>query len=109
MELREQLITKGNAAHALMVQQSKATWLKEGDANTSYFHGILKQRIYQTKIVAITADDGRVCSGEQEVSQHFLNYYEKLLGTRFHKQGRVKEEVIAFGSTLSLQHQTAMI
>lgn len=109
MELREQLITKGKAAHALMVQQSKATWLTEGDANTNYFHGLLKQRIYQTKIMAITEPDGRVCSNAQEVTHHFLTYYEKLLCTRFIKQGRLKEDVIALGSTLSIQHQAAMI
>lgn len=109
MELRDQLIVKSKEAHGLMVQQSKATWLKEWDDNTSYFHGLLKQRTYQTRIVAVTENDGKVSSQPQEVVQHILRYYEKLLGTRFEKKGGVREDVIALGNILSFPQQAAMI
>lgn len=108
-ELRDRLLIKSKAAYALMIQQSKAHWLREGDDNSAYFHGILKKRTYQTRIVAITNEEGRVETRKQEVIHHFLHYYEKLLGTTFVRKGRVREEVIQQGNVLRLRQQIDLI
>lgn len=92
-----------------MVQQTKATWLREGEDNTSDFHGLLKQRTYHTWIVAITYANGVVQSQTREVVDHFLAYYEKLLGTTFLRKEAVKNEVISKGNILNFPKQVAMI
>ncbi|MCI15927.1 RNA polymerase sigma factor sigB-like, partial [Trifolium medium] len=45
---------------ALRFQQSRANWLKQGDANTSYFHACVKRRGKCNAIKALRTDEGWV-------------------------------------------------
>lgn len=46
IKAREQFLIKSKSAQAYMIQHSKATWIKEEDDNTSYFHGLMKRISY---------------------------------------------------------------
>lgn len=52
-ELRKGL----NDKHSLIRQKSWVIWLKEGDANTSFFHASLAGRRRHNQLVAIKVDD----------------------------------------------------
>jgi hypothetical protein len=47
---------------SMIVQRARSRWLKEGDANTRYFHNCVKQRSYGNTIRALLVDGGWVDS-----------------------------------------------
>jgi len=50
------------AKDALIAQRSKSRWLKEGDANTKFFHNCVKMRKSRNSIKAIKDNDGWMVS-----------------------------------------------
>ena len=59
---------------ALIAQRSKSRWLKEGDANSKFFHKCLKLRKSRNSIKALKEDDGWVVS-PFEVRSKVVNYF----------------------------------
>jgi hypothetical protein len=56
-------------------QQSRSTWLKEGDANTKYFHSILARRRRGNTISSIQVD-GVTLEGVNAVRQAVFSHFE---------------------------------
>lgn len=67
---------------SLMVQKSKASWLKEGDCNFAFFHRAIKLRKYKNNILSIMDADGKMRNTPDEVSNVFIEYYTGFLGRR---------------------------
>jgi hypothetical protein len=42
----------------IMFQRSRSNWLKEGDANTKFFHGSVKARSKRNQLLAIRGEEG---------------------------------------------------
>ncbi|XP_071704187.1 uncharacterized protein [Rutidosis leptorrhynchoides] len=83
--IRKLMWEKGNL-HANVVKlrqelddKSKVEWLRVGDCNSSYFHKVVKGRIYRAKIHTIESSDGVMLEG-QDVPQRFLDHYINFLG-----------------------------
>lgn len=91
-----------------MIQETKATWLQEGDENSCYFHSVLKKRHYQARIVSIT-QQGVVVIYKKDVIDHFVKYYEQLQGTSAQKTCCVRSEVLNSGPRLDIQQQVCLI
>lgn len=106
---RDKYKTTKKAAHAYMIQKTKATWIQENDENTKYFHGLLKKRYYQTRITTITLQQGVISQDQQEIKEHFIQYYKNLLGTSATTTGRLRNEVISLGPSLNLQQQVRLM
>ncbi|KAK1429868.1 hypothetical protein QVD17_12153 [Tagetes erecta] len=60
-------------------QKAKVKWLAEGDANTNYFHNILKCRNNKKAIHSVLGVDGMVLEGDLMIHE-FVNFYENFLG-----------------------------
>ncbi|KAK1424519.1 hypothetical protein QVD17_19849 [Tagetes erecta] len=60
-------------------QKAKVKWLAEGDANTKYFHNILKCKNNKKTILSVLGVDGMVLEGDLMIHE-FVNFYEHFLG-----------------------------
>jgi hypothetical protein len=60
--------------------QSRITWLREGDANTSLFHSqawYRKRKIFIAKLL----DEGQPVTSHEDKAQVLLNFYSNLIGS----------------------------
>ena len=75
---------KGEVAELLRMeekmwqQRSHVHWMVSGDKNTSYFHNRASQRFRRNNISELRDRQGRLTSGNDEVSRMIVEYYNKL-------------------------------
>nr|GEW54656.1 hypothetical protein [Tanacetum cinerariifolium] len=62
-----------------LFQKAKIDWLKLDDANTAYFHKVVKSQASRNRIDSITNMDGNIVDGDQ-VPLAFINHYSTFLG-----------------------------
>nr|GEX56049.1 hypothetical protein [Tanacetum cinerariifolium] len=60
-------------------QKAKITWLREEDANTAYFHKMVRSRVSRSRIDVVTDVNGAVFQNDA-VAKAFINHYEVFLG-----------------------------
>nr|GEU70550.1 hypothetical protein [Tanacetum cinerariifolium] len=60
-------------------EKSKVDWHKLGDANTSYFHNVVKSQAARNRIDCLTNSDGTCLDGDQ-VPMAFIKHYTNFLG-----------------------------
>nr|XP_027124187.1 uncharacterized protein LOC113740870 [Coffea arabica] len=72
-------MTRPDISFVMSVRQKAAVkWLREGDANTSYFHSIVRQRRSSNFIARIKDEGGRWCDSEQLITASAIDFYAKL-------------------------------
>ncbi|KAK9714638.1 hypothetical protein RND81_06G108500 [Saponaria officinalis] len=65
----------------MLAQREKVQHLLQSDANTKYFYASIAARRSRNTIGAIEDMSGQLCSGHEEVSKAFLEFYTQLLGS----------------------------
>ncbi|XP_074299335.1 uncharacterized protein LOC141630407 [Silene latifolia] len=90
------------ARESFLAQKSKHKWIKDGDANTSYFHGLLKRRRNMNKVVMIEDMNGKVCDTQSKFKA-FIDYYQLLLGSSKQTK-KIHRRIIAQGSVCTADH-----
>ncbi|GKD15093.1 hypothetical protein Tco_1199500, partial [Tanacetum coccineum] len=63
----------------MLIQKTKVDWLKLGDANTAYFHKVVKSQASRNRIDSITNNDD-VCVDGNQVPLAFIKHYTEFLG-----------------------------
>ena len=54
----EELMYATNIEEKIRIQKSKLNWMQKGDANTTYFHAIIKGKNKQTNIIKLMDPNG---------------------------------------------------
>ncbi|WJX28141.1 hypothetical protein P8452_16895 [Trifolium repens] len=70
---------------ALNFQRSRSKWLKEGDANSKYFHMSINYRVQRNRMVALRTTDGWVEGSSQvrdAVVSFFRNHFDNVEWSR---------------------------
>lgn len=64
-------------------QKSRATWLREGDKNTEFFHATTKQRRARNRITKLKDVDGSWTLKEagQKIERAATSYFHKLFSS----------------------------
>lgn len=57
-----ELVRCKKAYKQFLFQKAKNKWLKEGDANTRFFHQSIKLRKYTNRVIAIQDMEGQWCN-----------------------------------------------
>ncbi|KAL9689806.1 hypothetical protein QQ045_010196 [Rhodiola kirilowii] len=81
-------------------QRTNAQWIKEGDANTKFFHSLLKSRRSRNSINHITLQDGSVSTDSGIIKHEFSVYFKELLG-QARECSPVDSVVVAQGHVVS--------
>ncbi|XP_010473903.1 PREDICTED: uncharacterized protein LOC104753332 [Camelina sativa] len=59
-------------------QKSRATWMREGDRNTKYFHATTKQRRARNRIISIKDENGLLVETEDGIEEVATRYFQTL-------------------------------
>nr|GEX62575.1 hypothetical protein [Tanacetum cinerariifolium] len=60
-------------------QKAKVDWLRDGDANTAYFHKSVKSRVSRSRIDVVMDSEGVIYENEK-VAEALVAHYEMFLG-----------------------------
>ncbi|KAL9243908.1 hypothetical protein vseg_017744 [Gypsophila vaccaria] len=94
-------LSKGR--HSFLAQKAKARWVRERDANTSFFHCCIKARRRQNRVTEILDMEGVLCTAPKKINQAFEAYYLSILGTQC-QVTPVHQATVALGMTITEEH-----
>ncbi|KAL2922690.1 hypothetical protein RDABS01_014181 [Bienertia sinuspersici] len=97
------------AYESFLFQRVKVTWLKEGDANTKFFHRSIKRRRFRQRILEIKDKDGNVKGDPTSINKAFEEFYIDLLGTAHGNRMNIKHEIINLGACLNEEQVSSLI
>ncbi|XP_062080726.1 uncharacterized protein LOC133785514 [Humulus lupulus] len=90
-------------------QKRKVNWLRYGDDNTTYFHACLKQRRASNRITSFVNESGQLVERFEDVVDHFVNHFQKIMGSQSSASVPIQKSCFRFGHRLSLDQQIALI
>ncbi|XP_075081792.1 uncharacterized protein LOC142166427 [Nicotiana tabacum] len=59
-------------------QKARVKWLDEGDANTTYFHRVIKDRRRKFSILKIKNEEGEWIEGTNDVASTVVQFFQKM-------------------------------
>ena len=77
--------------YAILQQKTQLQWLKEGDANSKYFHAVIRGRRKKMVISKVMNEKGDWIQGEENIGNIACEYYQSIFTG---KEERINEELI---------------
>ncbi|KAL3622060.1 hypothetical protein CASFOL_034256 [Castilleja foliolosa] len=74
-----------NKADIFWRQRAKERWIKDGDANTRYFHLTTIIHSRYNKINSISSSNNQICYDRPSIGVCFVNFYSRLFKTDFNQ------------------------
>jgi hypothetical protein len=65
-------------------QKSRNQWIREGDANTKYFHALVRSRIAMSHVDTLLDDDNNLIRGPEAIHLAAIDYYSSLFTSEPH-------------------------
>lgn len=65
-------------------QKARIKWLKEGDSNTKFFHGIVRSKLSQAAISSLSDSQGNTIQGDEVIHIEAIEYMKELLSSETH-------------------------
>ncbi|XP_019166800.1 PREDICTED: uncharacterized protein LOC109162584 [Ipomoea nil] len=59
-------------------QKARVKWVKEGDANTRYFHSVVKDRHRRQRISSVKSAGGHLLTDQREIQEEAVTFYSSL-------------------------------
>ena len=72
--------TLARAEDKFLRQRSRIQWSVVGDANTTFFHRVIKARQNQNHIHLLLDGNGNIIDSLDGIKQHAIDYFQRLLG-----------------------------
>ena len=83
--------------------------IKDGDSNTAFYHASLRDRRINNTVHSIVNMGGVRVDKAGDITEAFLEYYKKLLGSKMQQRKRVKMGVIAEGPVVSAEQSQRLL
>lgn len=64
----------------LLLQQSKATWLRLGDDNTGYVHAVIKHKRLRQAVMQLKDESETRQTDPEVIANIFVDFYKTLIG-----------------------------
>ena len=106
-EANNQYMFAHSAYLSFLRQKSKLMWLKDGDANTRFFHASIRMRQCHSSIHSIENFNGVIVNQPEDVANAFVDYYKVILGTSVSTKS-VKPDIVALGPIVNENMHAAL-
>ncbi|XP_015087005.1 uncharacterized protein LOC107030129 [Solanum pennellii] len=77
--------------YSILQQKTQLQWLKKGDANTKYFHDVIRGRRKKMFIHKVMTDSGVCIHGEENIARAACEYYQNMFTG---KTDKIREEML---------------
>lgn len=77
-ELKAQYVRHLKAEQDVLKQKTQLQWFKEGDANSRYFHSLIRGRRRKLYIHKIKNEEGEWFQGDENIGKAACDYFQNL-------------------------------
>ncbi|XP_074267229.1 uncharacterized protein LOC141590547 [Silene latifolia] len=107
-ECAHDLMELTKAREMYLAQKSKENWVKERDANISFFHSSIKRRRSVNHVFQVKDASGKLSNNPEDIKVAFEQFYKSLLGNSVEVQA-VNQGVIKTGRCLAAEHRDILV
>ncbi|XP_015162434.1 uncharacterized protein [Solanum tuberosum] len=83
--------------HLIKVAEEELQWFKEGDANTKYFHALMRGRRRRLLIHKICNNEGEWIQGDNNIANAACDHFQKIFTGQ---ENRIDERILQYLPTL---------
>nr|XP_010313000.1 uncharacterized protein LOC104644619 [Solanum lycopersicum] len=88
--------------YKIIQQKTQLHWLQEGDANTKYFHAVIRGKRNRMAIHKLMDDSGNWIEGEEDIAKKACDYYEEIFTG---KNEKITEDILQCINPMITQEQ----
>ncbi|XP_060182632.1 uncharacterized protein LOC132612434 [Lycium barbarum] len=108
-ELGRKFTRSSYLAEIMLIQRSKATWVKLGDDNTRYFYTVLKQKKLKESIYQLKDKNQQMQHDPVVIVDIFVRFYKQMLGETGGTKQKVYLGFLRYGHILITDQQVGLL